>query len=204
MTSTDAAVDRRIDSNLFITVSGPPGCGATTLCERLSTVLDCGYVSGGEIFRSIAEDREMSLSQLVAKAGESDAIDRELDRRLRRIAEEWGAANKAFVLESRLAGWIAGNRADLRIWLDAPEEVRVERTADREELSAEMRVREVIEAQRYESYYDIDVSDRSIYDLAINTGRWNADGTLAVVLAAIDEYDPEADEGAVPTPNLEI
>jgi cytidylate kinase len=204
MTSTDAAVDRRIDSNLFITVSGPPGCGATTLCERLSTVLDCGYVSGGEIFRSIAEDREMSLSQLVAKAGESDAIDRELDRRLRRIAEEWGAANKAFVLESRLAGWVAGNRADLRIWLDAPEEVRVERTADREELSAEMRVREVIEAQRYESYYDIDVADRSIYDLAVNTGRWSADGTLAVVLAAIDEYDPESDEGAIPTPNLEI
>ncbi|WP_096390062.1 (d)CMP kinase [Halopenitus persicus] len=204
MTSTDAAVDRRIDSNLFITVSGPPGCGATTLCERLSTVLDCGYVSGGEIFRSIAEDREMSLSQLVAKAGESDAIDRELDRRLRRIAEEWGAANKAFVLESRLAGWIAGNRADLRIRLDAPEEVRVERTADREELSAEMRVREVIEAQRYASYYDIDLSDRSIYDLLINTGRWSADGTLAIVLAAIDEYDPEADEGAVPTPNLEV
>ncbi|WP_280537548.1 (d)CMP kinase [Halopenitus sp. POP-27] len=204
MTTTDPAPDRRIDSNLFITVSGSPGCGATTLCERLSTVLDCGYVSGGEIFRSIAEDRGMSLSQLVAKAGESDDLDRELDRRLQRIAEEWGAANKAFVLESRLAGWIAGNRADLRIWLDAPEEVRIDRTADREELSAEMRVREVIEAQRYESYYDIDVGDRSIYDLAINTGRWSADGTLAVVLAAIDEYDPTDDEGAIPTPNLEV
>ncbi|SEH65941.1 cytidylate kinase [Halopenitus malekzadehii] len=204
MTTTDPAPDRRIDSNLFITVSGPPGCGATTLCEQLSAVLDCGYVSGGEIFRSIAEDRGMSLSQLVAKAGESDDLDRELDRRLQRIAEEWGAANKAFVLESRLAGWIAGNRADLRIWLDAPEEVRIDRTADREELSAEMRVREVIEAQRYESYYDIDVGDRSIYDLAINTGRWSADGTLAIVLAAIDEHDPTDDEGAIPTPNLEV
>ncbi|MFA9517640.1 (d)CMP kinase [Halopenitus sp. H-Gu1] len=204
MTTEDDVADRRIDSNLFITVSGPPGCGATTLSESLSSALDCGYVSGGEIFREIAEDRDMSLSQLVAKTGESQDIDRELDRRLRRIAEKWGAANKAFVLESRLAGWIAGNRADLRIWLDAPEEVRVERTADREEIGAEMRVREVIEAQRYESYYDIDITDRSIYDLCVNTGRWTADGTLAVALTAIEEYDPERDEGAIPTPDLEI
>ncbi|MFC6613409.1 (d)CMP kinase [Halopenitus salinus] len=204
MATEDDDGGRRIDSNLFVTVSGPPGCGATTLCEGLSAAMDCGYVSGGEIFRDIAEDRDMSLSQLVAKTGESQDIDRELDRRLRRISEKWGAANKAFVLESRLAGWIAGNRADLRIWLDAPEEVRVDRTAGREEMEAEMRVREVIEAQRYESYYDIDVSDRSIYDLAINTGRWTESSTLAIALAAIDEYDPVRDEGAIPTPDLEI
>jgi cytidylate kinase len=146
----------------------------------------------------------MSLNQLGAKAGESDEIDRALDRRLQTIAEKWGTANKAFVLESRLAGWLAGNRADLRIWLDAPEEVRVERTSDREEGRAEMLVREVIEADRYESYYDIDITDRSIYDLSINTARWSPEGTLDLVLAAIREYDPEVDEGAFPTPDLDI
>ena len=195
---------RSVDSNLFITVSGPPGCGATTVCEGLSAALDCGYVSGGDIFRELADDRGMSLSQLIAKTDETDEIDRALDQRLRTIAEKWGASNKPFVLESRLAGWLAGNRADLRIWLDAPEEVRVERTADREEMEAEMRVREVSEAGRYRSYYGIDVDDRSFYDLAINTARWSPEATLEMILSAIEEYDPEVDEGAFHTDDIEV
>lgn len=204
MTDDDVPTARSVDSNLFITVSGPPGCGATTLCEGLSAALDCGYVSGGDIFRELADDRDMSLSQLIAKTDETDEIDRALDRRLRTIAEKWGASSKPFILESRLAGWLAGNRADLRIWLDAPDEVRVDRTRDREEMEAEMRVREVIEEGRYESYYGIDVSDQSIYDLSVNTARWEPEGVLDIVLTAIDRYDPEGDEGAFPTPEPDI
>jgi len=200
----DDQPDRRLDSNLFITVSGRSGAGVTTLCEGLSAALDCGYVSGGEVFRELADERDMSLTQFVAKASESEDIDRAIDRRLRTIAEKWGAANRAFILESRLAGWLAGNRADLRIWLDAPEEVRVDRTDDRDEVGAEMRVRDVIDEKRYEDYYGIDIRDRSIYDLSINTARWPPDGVLDLALAAVDAYEPTADEGAVPTPDLEI
>jgi cytidylate kinase len=204
MPTPDAEPDRRLDSNLFITVSGRSGAGVTTLCEGLSTALDCGYVSGGEVFRELATERDMSLTQFVAKASESEEIDRTVDRRLRTIAEKWGTANRAFNLESRLAGWIAGNRADLRIWLDAPEEVRVERTSDRDEAGAEMRVRDAIDEKRYEDYYGIDVTDRSIYDLAINTARWSATGALELALTAVGEYEPAADEGAVPTMDLEL
>jgi cytidylate kinase len=204
MTDDDLSAVRSVDSNLFITISGPPGCGATTVSEGLSAALDCGYVSGGDIFRQLAEDRGMSLSQLIAKTDETDEIDRALDRRLRTIAEKWGTANKPFVLESRLAGWLAGNRADLRIWLDAPSEVRVDRTRDREEMEAEMRVREVSEAGRYRSYYGIDVDDRSFYDLAINTARWTPETTLEMILTAVEAYDPELDEGAFRTDDIEV
>ena len=204
MTDDDLPAVRSVDSNLFITVSGPPGCGATTVSEGLSAALDCGYVSGGDIFRQLADDRDLSLSQLIAKTDGTDEIDRALDRRLRTIAEKWGAANKPFVLESRLAGWLAGNRADLRIWLDAPSEVRVDRTRDREEMEAEMRVREVSEAGRYRSYYGINVDDRSLYDLAINTARWTPETTLEMILTAVEEYDPELDEGAFHTDDIEV
>ncbi|MGM0447454.1 MAG: (d)CMP kinase [Methanobacteriota archaeon] len=204
MSGTSPELDRRIDRNLFVTVSGPPGCGATTLVEGIAESLDCGYVSGGELFRELAAERDMSLSQLIAETGESEEIDRALDRRLRRIAEKWGAANKAFVLESRLAGWIAGNRADIRIWLDAPDEVRADRTAERQEMTSEMQVREVIEEQRYKSYYGIDLSDRSIYDLVINTGRWDAAATMDLALTGIERYDVDADEGAFDTPDFEV
>jgi cytidylate kinase len=193
-----------IDTNLFITVSGPPGCGATTLCNRLSEAMDCPYVSGGEVFRELAADRDMTLNQLTAKADETDEIDRAIDRRLRSIAEKWGTTNKAFILESRLAGWIAGNRADLRIWLDAPEHVRRERISGREETTWEMSVREVSEAGRYESHYEIDLGDRSFYDLQINTARWSKDGVFDLVRTAIERYDPETDEGAFEKTPLEV
>jgi len=202
MSDTDAE-DRRVETNLFITVSGPPGSGLTTVCERLAAALDCGHVSGGEIFREIAAERDQSLTELVAEASGSEEIDRVIDRRLDTIAETWGTANKAFVLESRLAGYLAGGRADLRVWLDAPEEVRVERTRDREEMAAEMRVREVIEERRYESYYGVDLSDQSIYDISVNTARWSPAGVVGILLAAVEAYDPAADEGAFPTPALE-
>ncbi|WP_075935985.1 (d)CMP kinase [Halosegnis longus] len=191
------------EQNLFITVSGTPGSGVTTLCRGLADALGCGYVSGGELFREIAEERGLSLSQLTARAGESEELDRALDRRLRTIAETWGTANKGFILESRLAGWLAGNRADLRIWLDAPEEVRLERTEDRDEMAAEMQVREAVDAARYESYYGIDIEDRSIYDLALNSARWGESALLGLVLNAVREYDPVADEGEFVVPEFE-
>ena len=88
MPTPDAAVGRTLDSNRFITVSGRSGAGVMTLCEGLSEALDCGYVSGGEVFRELADERDMSLTQLVAEASESDGIDREIDRRLRTVAEK--------------------------------------------------------------------------------------------------------------------
>ncbi|ELY46163.1 cytidylate kinase [Natronorubrum tibetense GA33] len=192
-----------IDTTLFITVSGPPGCGATTLCEQLADAMGCPYVSGGDIFREIAEDQDMTLSQLTAQADSSEEIDRAIDQRLQQIAEKWGTANKPFILESRLAGWLAGERADLRIWLDAPEDVRADRIEDRVETEAEMRVREVSEAGRYQSYYQIDIDEREFYDLSINTARWSKRGVFELVRAALEEYDPEIDEGAFSTPDID-
>jgi cytidylate kinase len=197
--SQRTSVFPNIETNLFITVSGPPGCGATSLCTLLSDAIDCPYVSGGDIFRDLAEERGMTLTQLSAKAQESDEIDRALDRYLREVAEEWGTANKPFILESRLAGRIAGDRADLRVYLDAPEEVRKERISDREETTAEMTVREVGEAGRYQSYYDIDSEELAFYDLHLNTARWDEAGVFEIVGKAIERYDPETDEGAFET-----
>ncbi len=198
------AVVERIDTQLLITVSGPPGCGATTLCDRLATAIDCPYVSGGDIFRELAEENEISLNQQIAEADTTDSIDRALDNRLQQIAEKWGETDKPFILESRLAGWLAGSHADLRIWLDAPDEVRIQRIDKREETQAEMRVREVSEAGRYQSYYDIALDDREFYDLQINTARWSKDGVFQLVRAAIENYDRKADEGAFKTPPVEL
>lgn len=186
-------------TNLLITISGPPGSGTTTVSENLAEALDVQCISGGDIFRDIAEEQDMTLTQLSAKADESPEIDHLIDRRIRRIAEEWGASNKGLVLTSRLAGWVAGNRADLRVWLDAPPEIRIERLREREQMESELRIQEVTEAGRFKSYYDVDISDQSFYDLCLNTARWSPETANAMLVDAVEGYDPEHDEGAYDT-----
>ncbi|MFB6105172.1 MAG: (d)CMP kinase [Halobacteriaceae archaeon] len=184
---------------MLVTVSGPPGSGKSTLAADLAETLSYEHISGGDIFRATAADRGLSLAAFNELAEEDDSIDRDLDRRLREIARD----RDDVVLESRLSGWMAGEYADLKIWLDAALEVRAQRIADREDIDVETartrtREREASETDRYRAYYGIDYDDRSIYDLAVNTGRWDVPAVLDIVVTAIEGYDPAADEGAVP------
>jgi len=181
---------------MLITVSGPAGSGKSTLAATLAEGLSSEHVSGGDIFRTIAAERDLTPLELNKLAEEDDQIDRDLDRRLRSTARE----NDEVVLESRLAGWMAGEYADLRIWLDAPLDVRAQRIADREDKAVdiareETRARAESEALRYEEYYGIDIEDLSIYDLVIDTARWDPEGVLELALKAVESYDRNADEG---------
>jgi cytidylate kinase len=184
---------------MLITVSGPAGVGKSTQAEGLADARGYDHVSGGDIFRELADERGVSLVEFNRLAEEDDQIDRDLDRRLRQIAAE----SDDLVLESRLAGWMAGDHADLKLWLDAPLDVRAARIADREDKSVEeakeeTRARHGSEALRYEEYYGIDITDLAIYDLTVNTSRWSIDGMLDLVRGAVEAYDPASDEGKAP------
>lgn len=189
---------------MLITVSGPAGSGKSTLAAALAAEFGYEHVSGGDIFRALADERGLTPLELNRLAEEDDQIDRDLDRRLRATARE----RDEVVLESRLSGWMAGEYADFRLWLDAPLEVRVRRVADREDKPVETARRETegraeSEALRYAEYYGIDVADRSIYDLVVNTARWSPEGVLALARSAVEVYDPADDEGKTPVTGVE-
>jgi cytidylate kinase len=184
---------------MLLTVSGPPGSGKSTTAAALAKAFDLEHISGGDIFRSLADERGLSPVEFNELAEEDEQIDRDLDRRLYEIASE----RDGVLLESRLAGWLAGDEADIKIWLDAPLNIRAERIADREDKPFETAYdethrRERSEAKRYHEYYNIDIDDRSIYDIVYNTARWSPEGVLGMLTTAVDSYDPNSDEGKAP------
>jgi cytidylate kinase len=184
---------------MLVTISGPAGSGKSTAAAALATALGYDHVSGGDIFRDLAADRGLTPLELNEEAESDESIDLDLDRRLRQTAAE----RDDLVLESRLAGWMAGEHADFRIWLDAPLEIRARRISEREDKPVEVareetRARAESEAKRYEAYYGIDIEDLSIYDLVLNTARLDPEGVVSAIVTIIEAYSPEKDEGKTP------
>ena len=156
---------------MLITISGLPGSGTTTVSRLVADALDLDRVPGGEVFRQLAAESGMSLAEFGEHAQDHPEIDRELDDRL-----EARARRVSCVIESRLAGWLA-TRADLlavRVWIDCDEAVRAARVAERDGTSPEQARRDnaersALEHARYLAVYDIDLDDRSPYDLVLDS-----------------------------------
>lgn len=87
------------------------------------------------------------------------------------------------------------DNADLRIWLYAPISCRIKRIAFRDQVADEKTAmdltleREQCEADRYRSYYDINISDLSIYHIILNSERWGVEGLGAIIDTAIGRLE---------------
>lgn len=139
----------------------------------------------GDIFRKCAEDRCMCLAEYGLLAKKNGDIDRELDAMQKRIAKE----KDNIILEGRLSGILV--EADLKVWLKAPVEVRAERIAKRENklipvAIAETSEREECERERYLGYYNIDIKDLSVYDMVIDSSKWEAEEISEIVMKAVE------------------
>ncbi|HII01405.1 TPA: AAA family ATPase [Methanosarcinaceae archaeon] len=174
---------------MLLTVSGLPGSGTTTISKLLAEYYELELISSGEIFRRLAKQRGVSLSGFGAMAEKDASIDLEIDRNQKAIAH----SQDNIVLESRLAGHMAeGVPNVLKIWIKAPKLLRVQRIQKREktltfdeELEKTME-REKSETLRYKKYYGIDIEDLSIYDIVIDSSKWNQYQTLEILTVAID------------------
>lgn len=172
-----------------ITVSGLPGSGTTTLSRLLAEYYDLELISSGEIFRRMAKERGMSLSEFGALAERDPSIDLDIDKNQKSIIH----SRENIILESRLAGHMAQGRPDvLKVWIKAPLLTRVKRIQRREKtISFDEELKKTVErerseALRYTNYYGIDIKDLSIYDIVIDSEKWNQYQTLDILRVAID------------------
>jgi len=171
-----------------ITVSGLPGSGTTSLSRYLAQRHYFTMISAGEVFRECAQKHNLDLAEFGKLAEQDPTFDKMIDVRQKEIAEE----KDNIVVEGRLSGWMV-EKADLKIWLFAPINCRIDRIVYRDQIADDETAKKITlerersEAGRYSAYYNIDINDLSIYHIILNSEQWGVEDLGAIVDTAIGQ-----------------
>jgi len=154
-------------SDVKITISGKSGCGNTTVSRLVADALELTFINF--TFRNLAQEKGLTLKEVLALAAKDDFWDREVDTRQVELARESGGC----VLGSRLAIWMLPE-ADLKVFLTADCETRAKRIQVREggdlqDIVEFTAARDAQDSERYLRIYKIDNDNYSFADLVINT-----------------------------------
>ncbi len=177
---------------MIVAIGGPPGSGKTTVAELFAKAHGYTLVSAGLKFRAWAKERGLSLEAFGKAAAADPEIDRALDRAVFEEVLREDAAGRDVVVEGRIqAPLLAERRVPcLKILIDAPLAVRAKRVAGREKSSAKAAegaivARAKLERSRYQALYGIDLEDRSLYDLVIDSSDKTPDQIVELVAARV-------------------
>lgn len=178
---------------MIIAVGGPPGSGKTTAAERFAKAHGYHLVSAGLKFRAGAKARGMNL-EAFGKAAEKDhEIDRALDREVLEEVLRFDAGGRDVIVDGRIQAQLLTARRIpcLKVLLEAPLSVRVQRIAAREGkppsvIEREILEREASERSRYKAIYGIDLEDGSVFDLVIDSSTADPDEIVESIWARVE------------------
>ena len=174
----------------IVTVSGPAGSGKSTYARKLAQHFGLQHLSAGEIFRQIAKDEGMTLAELSEQCEIDDEIDHKIDEQMKVKATRGNV-----VADGRLTGFMLRDIADLKIYVTAPQQTRILRIMQRDDVSESYAKEETLsrdesEKKRYEAIYHINIADLSIYDIVLNTEKWSKEAVIQLLVYAVDDLKP--------------
>lgn len=169
---------------MIITVGGSAASGKTTLARNLAKRLKFKHISAGGIMREMASERKQSLIEFSKYAEKNPEVDVEIDQRQKKLAKG------NCVIDGRLSAHFI--KADLKVWLTAPIEVRAMRIKKRDRFKTlddavnHIKRREASEKKRYKKIYGINYPDLSIYDIILDTSRFGIKATTGIIAEAAE------------------
>lgn len=160
-----------------ISVTGDPGSGKSTFAREVSSRTGYRLITTGNIFRQLAADMGVSVTDLNEIAETQAQIDRKVDDYLKALNE----TRENLVLDSRMAWHFVQNSLKVRLTVDL--DVAVDRIfkdtggelretfTDHKTGLVEVQRRRDSEIVRYKALYGVDISDPANFDLVINTSH---------------------------------
>jgi cytidylate kinase len=174
-----------VKKGIKIAVSGKSGCGNTTVSKMVADRLGLQFINF--TFRTLAQERGLSLNEVLALAAKDDSWDKEVDSRQIQLARE----SSGCVLGSRLAIWML-EEADVKVYLTASAEIRAKRIAQREKGSLEevavfTAERDRQDHHRYMHTYNIDNDNYQFAHLVIDTDNNDPETIARMIIASAEK-----------------
>lgn len=162
-------------------VGGLSGTGSTTASRLAAERLGLEHVYAGGIFRQHAAAAGETIEQYNETLKRHPELERKIDEGLIDRARQGNA-----VIESRVLAWILPpDIPGSKVWLTCDEGERLRRIRQREPGTTEdIKTRERLEGERYETLYAISLSDLGTQDLVVDTTDLPAEAVSERILAA--------------------
>jgi cytidylate kinase len=182
----------------IITITGTLGSGKSSTADGVAKELNYKRFSSGDFMRKIALDMGLTLNELQKKAEVDNTIDFKIDDEVRKAGE-----NTEIVIDSRLAfHWIPES---FKVYLNLPPEIAKERilnnlkvnalrkqsedSENSEEIYKKIMKRLESEKKRYKDLYNIDHTNKSNYDLIIDTNQNNLNQVVEIILRGYKNWE---------------
>ena len=174
----------KLNSELRVAISGKSGCGNTTVSGLLSAKLGIKLIN--YTFRQLAQEKNMTLAQVIEAAKNDDSYDKYVDNHQVELAMK-----ESCVLGSRLAIWMLKN-ADLKVYLFASDETRANRVFNREggdieQIKSFTAMRDSEDTKRYKEFYNIDNNNYDFVDLFIDVNTKTPEEIVQDILVKLEE-----------------
>jgi cytidylate kinase len=184
----------------IITICGGLGSGKSSTAKRVAQILGFKHFSSGDFFRQVGLELGLSVTETNIRAETDPKIDEMTDQKLRDMSN----ANKV-VIDSRTAyHWIPES---FKVYLELPTDVARERILQsikedklreqseqvktREEVFKKMNERFESEQKRYWDLYKINNTDKSQFDLVIDTNKNNLQQVVDIVISEYKKWTKE-------------
>lgn len=177
---------------MIVTISGRPGSGKSVVAQRVASELEFEHVSAGDFMREMAEERGLTILELSRRALTDDDIDRAIDERTVRFAQE----RDDFVLDARLGWHFIPDSFKVFLEVSLDEAARriygAGRGSERENMDLAstrdaIRSRTATEHERYLTYYGLDYTEHDQYDLVVDTSELTVDEVVSIIIDGINE-----------------
>ncbi|MEM5882791.1 MAG: cytidylate kinase family protein [Candidatus Aenigmatarchaeota archaeon] len=170
---------------LVIVISGPPGVGTSSVAREIAKKLKLRYLSPGKTYKSFLKEKEAkaALEFWKTEFGRSKKLHKALDESQVKEAKKGN-----IVICGKLSIYFLKDLADLKVWLEAPLEIRAKRTAERDNIPFEEALRQIserenIERKKWKEIYGFDYfNQKKDADLVLNTSNLTLEETVNKIL----------------------
>ena len=153
-----------------ICISGYTSSGKSTLGNAIATKLGIKHI--GMSYKADASNDDTMLIGMLQKlvSDGNSAHAKDFDSKVKKEAKDGN-----FVATTRLSPWLV-DEATVRVWLDCSLQERARRRAKLKEADPGSEIETVekidkLTAEHFMKVYGIDVNDRSVFDMVLNTER---------------------------------